>query len=83
MVSVCLEADEILIQIADNGVKIEEELTDNLFEPFVSGDLSRKSGSGTGLGLAIVKKVMDLHGGRIVLSDADSPYTKMFTLSFL
>jgi signal transduction histidine kinase len=70
------------IQIADNGAAIPEAIAGNLFEPFVSGNDSRSSGSGTGLGLAIVKKVMDQYSGEVFVWDAPPPYIKMFVLRF-
>ena len=76
------EYNRIEIQISDNGASIPESISKNLFEPFVSGNDSRSTNSGTGLGLAIVKKVMEQHSGEVFVSDAPSPYTKMFVLSF-
>ncbi|WP_315110033.1 HAMP domain-containing sensor histidine kinase [Clostridium intestinale] len=76
------EYNRIEIQISDNGAAIPESISKNLFEPFVSGNDSRSTNSGTGLGLAIVKKVMEQHSGEVFVSDAPSPYTKMFVLSF-
>ncbi len=71
----------IEIQIADSGDAIPDADAKKMFEPFVSGNDSRISGSGTGLGLAIVKKIAERHGGGVFLSDAPAPYTKMFVLS--
>ncbi len=76
------ESSCIEIQIADSGAAIPEAIARNLFEPFVSGSDARSTSSGTGLGLAIVKKVMEQHSGEVFLSDAPSPYTKMFVLQF-
>ncbi len=53
--------NNILMQVADNGPGIPEEIKDNLFMPFVTHG---KSG-GTGLGLAIVKQIIEAHGGTI------------------
>ena len=55
------EADEIVLQVTDNGPGVSRELAETLFEPFVSGH------SSTGLGLAIVKDVIEMHGGAITL----------------
>lgn len=79
-VSLTEEAEYIIIQIADSGAIIPEAIAGNLFEPFISGSVSRSSGSGTGLGLAIVKKVAEQHSGEVFVSDAIAPYTKMFVL---
>ncbi len=81
-VGIIEESSHIEIQIADNGAAIPDTIAGNLFEPFVSGNASRRTGSGTGLGLAIVKKVMEQHSGEVFVSEAPSPYTKMFVLHF-
>ena len=74
------ESEHIIIQIADSGAAIPEDIAGNLFEPFISGNDSRSSGSGTGLGLAIVKKIVEQHSGEVFVSDTHAPYTKMFVL---
>ena len=48
------------IEIEDTGAGIPDELTDHIFEPFIS----TKSG-GSGLGLAMVASVIADHGGTI------------------
>lgn len=79
-VSLTEESEDIIIQIADSGATIPEAIAGNLFEPFISGNDSRSSGSGTGLGLAIVKKIVEQHSGEVFVSDTHAPFTKMFVL---
>ncbi len=55
------------ILIGDDGIGIDKEIKDKLFEPFVTSNKARTSGEGTGLGLAIVKNFVELHDGEIVL----------------
>lgn len=71
---------EIVIYVDDTGEPIPEEITDSLFDPFVMGEHSRKSGSGNGLGLCIASKIMELHHGRLLLSREREGYTKSFEL---
>lgn len=68
--------------IADSGEKIPEQTQMNLFQPFVKGDSSRKSGRGSGLGLSLSKKIMEKHKGEIVYLSEYPDYTKAFVLSF-
>ncbi len=81
------EDDNTKIMIADTGEMIPEEKVETIFNPFVMGDESRKSGGGTGLGLSIAKKVVELHGFTIRL--VQKPYIarydilKRFNKSFI
>ncbi|NRB18558.1 MAG: PAS domain-containing sensor histidine kinase [Rhodobacteraceae bacterium] len=52
------------ITIADNGIGLPEDRA-RLFEPYVT-----TRNEGTGLGLPIVKKIIEEHGGSLVLEDA-------------
>lgn len=52
------------LRIADNGIGLPEDRA-RLFEPYVT-----TRNEGTGLGLPIVKKIIEEHGGTLVLEDA-------------
>ena len=67
------EADEIItLIIEDNGVGIPKENRAEIFEPFVRADQDRnRQTGGSGLGLAITKKIIEKHGGTIVLQSDD------------
>jgi two-component system, NtrC family, nitrogen regulation sensor histidine kinase NtrY len=52
------------ISVADNGIGLPDEDRARLFEPYVT-----HKPKGTGLGLAIVKKILEDHGGRLLLED--------------
>ncbi len=54
------------LTIADNGIGLPEDRA-RLFEPYVT-----TRAEGTGLGLPIVKKIIEEHGGSLVLEDAPS-----------
>jgi len=68
--------------IADSGNPIPEELESNLFQPFVKGDSSRKSGKGSGLGLSLSKLVMEKHSGKLEYLKNYENYTKAFVITF-
>jgi two-component system, NtrC family, nitrogen regulation sensor histidine kinase NtrY len=55
---------EVRISVTDDGIGLPQEERAQLTEPYVT-----HKPKGTGLGLAIVKKIMEDHGGRIVLDD--------------
>lgn len=68
----CDKSDAVF-RVSDNGIRIEKEDAVHLFEPFVRADKARQSGSGSGLGLSIAKKIVDMHGGRIMLIQYQNP----------
>ncbi|NNF91589.1 MAG: PAS domain-containing sensor histidine kinase, partial [Boseongicola sp.] len=59
------EGGEAKIAISDNGIGLPEDRS-RLFEPYVT-----TRAKGTGLGLPIVKKIIEEHGGTLVLTDAE------------
>jgi signal transduction histidine kinase len=65
-ISAQLENRVLVIVVADTGPGIPEEIEGRLFQSFVTAG---KKG-GTGLGLAIVKKIVEEHGGEVVVSSS-------------
>lgn len=63
LISVLLEDrnENLIISVKDTGVGIPEQISETLFEPFVT----HGKRNGTGLGLAVVKKVVAHHHGLI------------------
>ena len=59
---ICVNS-ELKISISDEGKGIEEDIIDNVFNPF----FTTKS-SGSGLGLAISKNIVEAHSGEIKVS---------------
>jgi CheY-like chemotaxis protein len=59
-------ANELFIEVADNGVGISSELLPRIFDLFVQSNrtLDRSQG-GLGIGLAVVKRLIEMHGGRV------------------
>jgi two-component system nitrogen regulation sensor histidine kinase NtrY len=53
-----------LVSVADNGRGLPKVDRDRLTEPYMT-----TRAKGTGLGLAIVKKIMEDHGGTVLLAD--------------
>ena len=64
----------IEIEVADTGPGIAGDERDRVFEPFFQGtgrSGARSSDGGAGLGLAISRAIIEAHGGRIWLADAE------------
>ena len=58
----------LVISIADTGVGIEEEFSEQLFSVFSQEDCSfTRKNEGTGLGLSLVDKITHLLGGKITV----------------
>ncbi|MEW4983600.1 MAG: ATP-binding protein [Cycloclasticus sp.] len=56
------DTDSIQICIADNGPGVDNSDIERIFEPYAT-----TKEKGTGLGLAIVKKIIEEHGGTIII----------------
>lgn len=65
------------IRVTDNGLGLPQENRHRLAEPYMT---TREKG--TGLGLAIVKRIMEEHGGRLLLADSPSGLGAEVTLEF-
>jgi signal transduction histidine kinase len=62
-VGTCLEDDQLVVEIVDNGAGIPPDVQSRIFEPFFT---TKGVGTGTGLGLIISNRIVgDRHGGEI------------------
>ncbi len=66
------------VEIRDTGCGIPEENLAKVMDPFFT---TKPVGQGTGLGLSIVRKIMDEHGGTLLIDSKEGVGTKI-TLSF-
>ncbi len=79
-ISAYSDRGRVVFKIEDNGVGIEPESLQRIFERFYKIDRARSSG-GTGLGLSISKHLIESHGGRIwVESEVGRGSSFFFTL---
>ncbi|MCE4049508.1 sensor histidine kinase [Bacillus sp. Au-Bac7] len=60
-----LDQHLLMIMIEDDGVGMDNETLNRLFERYYRGTNTSSSNNGTGLGMAITKKLIELHGGSI------------------
>jgi signal transduction histidine kinase len=71
-VSLAEKEGAVRVAVADNGPGIPDDEKARVFEKFYRRDdaVARKM-PGSGLGLAIAKAIVELHGGRIAVRDAE------------
>ncbi|MDD5936815.1 MAG: HAMP domain-containing sensor histidine kinase [Clostridiales bacterium] len=63
---VIVEEKKIRIEVADNGIGVDEDKLPHIFESFYRADEERRSPEkGSGLGLAIVKNIVEAHHGSV------------------
>ena len=75
-IALAVRDDEVTLSFADNGAGFPQGMIERVLEPYVT-----TKPKGTGLGLAIVKKIMEEHGGRVVVANRD-PGGAIVTLHF-
>ncbi len=59
--------DCVVVNFSDTGEGIDEKVLDKIFQPFFT-----TKDEGTGLGLAISHKIIEIHGGKIVVDSVKS-----------
>lgn len=59
----------------DNGCGISDDIVNTIFDPFVTYKTN-----GTGLGLALSKKIIEAHGGTLIVTSSDETGT-VFTIT--
>ena len=64
-ISLSASDGEVTLAFTDSGPGFAEDVLSHAFEPYVT-----TKAKGTGLGLAIVKKIIEEHGGRVVLANS-------------
>jgi signal transduction histidine kinase len=63
--------ENLEIRIADNGPGVADAVRERLFEPFVSHGKE----NGTGMGLTVVQKILQDHGGDVVVEQTSAAGT--------
>ncbi len=62
------DGGSVIIEVADRGIGISATDLAHVFRPFFRADKSRtRATGGLGLGLALAKRIVDAHGGSLVL----------------
>ena len=74
-ISLHSDADNIHVEIKDNGIGIKEEDLPFIFERLYRGDKSRHQVEGNGIGLTIVKNILQLHQAKIEVDSVEGKGT--------
>ena len=78
---VLVRLEDYVITVADDGMEIDREFAEHIFEPFSRADKARSTAGGSGLGLSIAYKIVQMHGGELRLRlDYGQGYTKAFQI---
>lgn len=78
------ETGAIRLAVEDHGPGIRGDMRERVFEKFFramrDGDRGDRKSSGTGMGLAIARGIIQAHGGRIWIEDADNQSGSKFVV---
>ena len=64
--SLLLKGEAVRIEVQDNGRGIDENIMDQLFEPFMT-----TKPKGMGMGLSICSSIIEAHGGQLLAINHD------------
>lgn len=66
--------DMVEVQIEDNGIGIDQETIEKVFQPFFT---TKPTDEGTGLGLALAADIIHAHGGNVSVDSEVMQFTRM------
>jgi two-component system, OmpR family, sensor kinase len=70
------DGSTVVLEVCDNGIGIREEDIPNVFKPFFRGQ-DAKGRAGSGLGLYQVRKIVERHGGQVLIESRVGEGTKV------
>ncbi len=78
-VTVTVEASDVIIRIADDGIGIAHDVLPHIFDLFTRGGPDLEA-PGLGIGLAVVKELATLHGGGVEARSRGKGQGSLFSL---
>ncbi len=80
-VRVAAEADQAVVEVADQGEGIAADMLERIFDLFVQGPRGPdRAGGGMGVGLALVKRLVEMQGGFVSAASRGSGLGAVFTI---
>jgi CheY-like chemotaxis protein len=80
-VETVVEGSTVCINVRDDGIGIEPEMTERVFDLFAQAERTPdRSSGGLGLGLALVRSLIELHGGSVACASEGVGKGSVFTL---
>lgn len=71
IVRVRQNAEEISIEVQDQGIGVPPDEQDRIFKPFQRSSQTRHTIPGIGLGLSASRRIVEAHGGHLTVASAD------------
>jgi signal transduction histidine kinase/ActR/RegA family two-component response regulator len=75
-----LDADDVVIEVSDNGIGIAPESVPAVFDMFTQLRGTGDRAGGLGIGLALTKGLVELHGGTIAVRSEGAGLGSVFTV---
>src|ERR1700733_2780896 len=80
-VSARAEQEEIIMQVNDEGVGIDAEKLESVFDVYGNEHTDEHTHDGLGIGLSLVKRIVALHGGKVTAVSAGRGLGSQFTVT--
>jgi len=75
------DADDVGVEVTDNGIGISADLLPRVFDLFVQSERSlERAEGGLGIGLAVVKRLIEMHDGEVIARSAGLGRGSTFTI---